>query len=144
MNINLKALRFSGFNISLSRVQTMVGLTAGILSITGGLVAFFRPPSDKGKLVAIVQDAKTEKAVSDATIEVLTPADVLVTTLTPNSSGEVRSTLDEGHYRLRVSHPRYAQEVREVRLISGQNTEIHVQLRSGRSLGNTVKRVFHH
>jgi len=141
--MNIKTLRFARFNISLSRVQTFVGLTAGILSITGALVAFLKAPSDKGRLVTIVQDAKTEKALPDATIEILTPADVLVTTLTPNSSGEARYTLSEGHYRVRVNHPQYPSEIREVRLISGENTELHVQMRSGNSLGNAVRRVFH-
>ena len=142
--MNLKGLKFSRFNISLSRVQTIVGLTAGALSIAGALVAFFRPAPDKGKLVAIVQDAKTEKALPGATIEVLTLADVLVTTLTPNSSGEADYILNEGHYRVRVNHPQYVSETRDVRLISGQNTEVHVQLRSGHSLSNAVRRVFHH
>ena len=143
MNMSFKSLRFPGLHISLSRVQTLIGLAAGILSITGGLVAFFKPPSGQGRLVAIVQDAKTQRAVSDATVEILTPADVLVTTLTPNSSGEARCTLEEGHYRVSVNQPGYVSEVREVRLISGQNTEVHMQLRSGRSLGNAVRRVFH-
>src|SRR5881628_2326087 len=97
-------------NMSLPRFQAIVSLAAGILSIGGALVAisgFFKPAPGKGELVAIVQDAKTEKAVSDATIEILTPQDALVTTLTPNSFGKARSTLDEGHYRMRVSHLRY-------------------------------------
>jgi hypothetical protein len=129
--------------ISLSRVQTIVGLTAATISIAGAVVTFFKPAPDKGKLVAIVQDAKTEKAVSDATIEVLTPTDAIVTTLKPNWFGEAHCNLDEGQYRLRVSHPRYLSETREVRLIASHDTEVHVQLRAG-SLGNTVRRVFHH
>jgi carboxypeptidase family protein len=142
--MNFRSLKLSGLNISFSRVQTIVGLMAGILSITGFLVAFFKPAPDKGKLVTIVQDAKTERAVPGATIEVLTLADVLVTTLTPDSSGEARYTLSEGHYRVRVNHPQYVSEIRDVRLISGQNTEVRVQLRSGHSLSNAVRRVFHH
>jgi hypothetical protein len=141
--MNLRGLRLFGFNLSLSRVQTIVGLAAGILSITGALVAFLKPAPDRAKLVAIVQDAKTQKALPDATIEVLTLADVLVTTLTPNSSGEAYYTLNEGHYRVRVNHPQYASETRDVRLISGQNTEVHVQLRSGHSLTDAVRHVFH-
>jgi len=137
-------MQFPKPNISLSRIQTLVGLTAGILSITGALVAFFKAAPNKGKLVAIVQDAKTEKAVSDATIEVLTPLDQIITTLKPNSSGEAYCWLDEGHYRVRVHHPRYGSEVREVRLMSSQDTEVHVQLRGGSSFGNAVRRVIHH
>ena len=144
MSLMLKTLRFPGLNISFSRVQAIVGLTAGILSITGALIAFFKPAPDKGKLVAIVQDAKTAKAVSDATIEVLTPTDVLVTTLKPNRSGEAQYSLDEGRYRLRVIHPRYQSEVREVRLISSQSTEVHVQLRTGGGFSNALRRVIPH
>ena len=144
MEDSFRTLRFPRLKISLSRVQTFVGLAAGIISITGALVAFFKSAPDKGKLVAIVLDAKTEQAVSEATIEVLTPADELVTTLKPNWSGEAHCTLDEGRYRLRVSHPGYVSEVREVRLISSQNTEVHVQLRIGSSFGNAIRRVIHH
>src|SRR6476660_2628330 len=129
-SINFRMLRFPELKLSLSRIQTFIGLAAGMLSITGALVAFFKTPPDKGKLVAIVQDAKTEEALSDATIEILTPMDAIVTTLTPNWFGEANCTLDEGHYRLRVSHQGYLSEVRDVRLISSHNTEIHVQLRA--------------
>jgi hypothetical protein len=142
--MNFKGLKIFGFKLSLSRVQTIVGLTAGILSIAGAFVAFLRPAPDKGRLVTIVQDAKTEKALPGGTIEVLTLADVLVTTLTPNSSGEAYYTLNEGHYRVRVNHPQYASETRDVRLIAGQNTEVRVQLRSGHALGDAVRHVFHH
>ena len=72
------SFRFFGFprlNISLSRVQTFVSLGAGLVSIIGALVAipnFFKSGPAKGELVAIVQEAKTDRALSDATIEVLT------------------------------------------------------------------------
>ena len=144
MSINFKILSLSRPKISLSRLQTFVGFAAGVLSITGALAAFLRPAPDKGVLVAIVQDAKTEKAVSDATIEILTPQDALVKTLTPDWSGKARCTLDEGRYRLRVSHPRYRAEVREVQLISRENTEVRVQLRAGDPLGRSIRRLFHH
>ncbi len=136
--------RISRLNISLSRVQTFIGLAAGIFSITGALVTFFKPAPDKGVLMAIVQDAKTEKAVSDATIEILTPRDALIKTLTPDWSGKARCTLDEGHYRLRVSHPRYRAEVREVQLISRESTEVRVQLRTDESFGKSIRRIFHY
>ena len=141
MSISFRILGSPRLNISMSRVQTFVGLAAGILSITGAFVAFFKPAPDKGELVAIVQDARTEKAVSDAMIEILTPRDALITTLKPNWSGKARYTLDEGHYRLRVSHPRYSPEIREVQLTSSQSTEVRVQLRAG-SIGGAMRRVF--
>ncbi len=135
MGISFRILKFPWLNISFSRVQTFIGIAAGILSITGALVAFLKPAPDKSELVAIVQDAKTEKAVSGATIEILTLQNAVVTTLTPDWYGKARCTLDEGHYRLRVSHPRYGAEVREVQLVSRQSTEVHVQLRAGTSVG---------
>src|SRR5262245_24180537 len=116
MSINFRIFGLPQLNISLSRVHTLVGLAAGILSITGAFVAFFKPAPDKGQLVAVVQDAKTDKAVSDATVEVLTPEDVLITTLKPNYFGGAHCTLGEGRYRLRVSHPRYLSEVRDIQL----------------------------
>ncbi len=131
-------------NISLSKLQTFVSLAAGILSITGALVAItgiFKPAPGKGELVAIVQEAKTEKAVSDATIEILTPQGAIVTTLTPDSFGKARCALDEGHFRVRVSHPRFGDELREVQVVSRQSTEVRVQLRAA-SLGHTVRRLF--
>ena len=144
MSINFRISAFPRLNISLSKVQTIVGLTAGILSITFTLVAFFKPASDKAALVAFVQDGKTGKAVSDAMIEILTPRDALITTLTPDWSGKARCRLDEGHYRLRVSHPRYRAEVRDVQLISKESTEVRVELRAGAPLGDAVRRLFHH
>jgi len=60
--------------LSLSRVQTVIGLAAGLLSISFSLAALFKPASNKAELVAVVQDGKTEKAVPDAMVEVLTPS----------------------------------------------------------------------
>jgi len=134
MGISFRTLKFPWLNISFSRVQTFIGLAAGVLSITGALAAFFKPAPDKSELVAIVQDAKTEKAVSDATIEILTLQNAVVTTLTPDWYGKARCALDEGHYRA---------EVREVQLVSRQSTEVRVQLRTGTSVGGAMRRLFH-
>ena len=128
--------------ITFSKVQAIVGLTAGLLSISFSLAAFLKPVSNKAELVAIVQDGKTEKAVSDATVEVLTPQDAVITMLKPDWAGKARFKLDEGRYRVRVSHPRYRPEVREVQLISKESTELHLQLHSGSALD--VRRIFHH
>jgi len=141
MSINFRSA-LPRLNISFSKLQGIVGLTAGILSITFSLAAFFRPAPNKAELVAIVQDGKTEKAVSDATIEVLTPGDALIRNLTPDKAGQARWKLDEGHYRLRVSHPGYRTEVRDVQLVSKETTEVRVQLR-GAPLGDAVRRLFH-
>jgi hypothetical protein len=130
--------------ISFSKVQTFVGLAAGILSISGALVAFFKPAPNKGELVVIVQDAKNQQIISDATVEVLTPQDAVVTALKPGWSGKTSCALDEGRYRVRVQHPRYPETVREVQLIPSHTTEVRIQLRGSTSLSNTVRRLFHH
>lgn len=127
---------WSALNPSLSRFQSFVGLTAGILSIVGAVVSvtqFFKPGPGMGEIVAVVQEARSEKAVPDATIEILTPQNALITTLTPNASGRARQTLQEGSYRLRVSHPRFGAEVRPIQVVSGQTAEVPVRLHAGAS-----------
>jgi hypothetical protein len=128
---------------NLSRVQTIVGLAAGLLSISLSLAALLKPASNKAELVAVVQDGKTEKAVSDAMVEVLTTEDAVITSLKPDWLGKARFALDEGRYRIRVSHPKYRSEVRDVQLVSRERTEIRLQLRSSAPL-DAVRRLFHH
>ena len=130
--------RLSLMSPSLSKLQAVVGVVTGLLSIGGALLAvpqFFRPTPDAtvGQVVAIVEEAKTQKAITDARIEILTPQNALVTTLTPNYFGKARQSLEEGPYRLRVSHPRYAAEVRQIHVVKNRATEIHLQLRVGSS-----------
>jgi hypothetical protein len=144
MTISFRALRPSRLNISLSKVQTFIAVTAGILSITGALAAFFRPAATTGELVVMVEDAKTQQTVSDATIEVLTLQDALITTLKHTWSGKASCALQEGRYRVRVQHPGYGPIVREVQLSSGQSTEVRVQLHGNTSLSNTVRHLFRH
>ena len=118
-------------HLSLSRVQATLGIIAALLSIGGFLWAHFRPdkavPPDQGEIVAIVQEAKTGKPIGDATVELLTPKDALVTTV-PSTGGEGRRQVKEGAYRLRVSHPRYTTEVRQIQVVAGQTAEIRVRL----------------
>ena len=123
-------------NVSLSRLQSMVGLVAGLVSVSGAVFSvpqFFQPAPGMGEVVAIVREAKSEKAVAGATIEILTPQNALVTTLTPNSLGQARHTLKEGPYRVRVSHPRFSAEVRQIQVFSGQTVEVRVRLQAGSS-----------
>ena len=120
---------------SLSRFQAVVGTLAGIVSITGAafsLVEFARP-SNTGDLVTIVQAAGSRGSVTDATIEVLTTQNAIVATLTPDSTGRVTQELTEGVYVVRVSHPRYAPEVRRVQVVPRQTVEIRASLRAGSS-----------
>ena len=99
-------LRVRG-HLSLSRVQAIFGLVAALLSIGGALYGYLRPgrAAHTGDLRAVVQDAHSGKAVPNATVEILTPKDALVTTLGV-TTGEARSQMKEGPYRLRVTHPR--------------------------------------
>ncbi|MGH6953492.1 MAG: carboxypeptidase-like regulatory domain-containing protein [Alphaproteobacteria bacterium] len=115
--------------LSLARVQAILGIVAATLSIGGFLYGYLRPakPPSMGELILVVQDAKTSKAIPDATIEVLTGKDALVATLTP-TGGRATQALKEGHYRLRVSHPKFATEARQVQVLAGQNQEIQLRL----------------
>ena len=124
-------------NVDLSKFQTFVGLAAGTISIVGALLAvsshFFTPALGKGDLVAVIVDAKTEKAVSSATVEILTLNNAVVTTTSSGFFGKANSTLAEGQYRLRVKHPKFGAEIRHVQIVSGQTAEIRIPLHSGAS-----------
>jgi len=121
--------------LSLSSIQAIVGTLAGLASVTGAafsLVQFARP-ANTGELVAIVQAAGSHRSVPDATIEVLTPEDAIVATLTPDSAGRATQALTEGVYVVRVSHPRYAVETRRIHVLPRQTIEIRANLRAGSS-----------
>ena len=121
--------------LSLSRFQAVVGTLAGIASLTGAafsLVQFVRP-ANTGNLVTVVQAAGSRQGVTDATIEVLTTQDAIVATLTPDSTGRVTQRLTEGVYVVRISHPRYAADVRRVQVLPRQTVEIRANLRAGSS-----------
>ncbi len=127
---------WSRLNASLSRVHSVVGLAAGILSILGAVVSasqFFKPAPGTGEVLAIVQEARSQRGVSGATIEILTPRNEVVTTLSPDSLGRARAALQPGPYRLRASHPRFGAEVRSIHVRAGQTGEVHLRLRAGAS-----------
>src|SRR5712692_778772 len=131
-------LRPGDFTSTLSRLQTVVGLVGGLVSIAGALFAvtnFVKPTpvSNAGQIVAIVREAKTEKTITDAKIEILTLQNALITTVTPNYFGKARHSLEEGPYRIRVSHPRYAAETRQIQVVKGQTAEVYLRLRGGSS-----------
>lgn len=131
--------RLSFFNPALSRFQAITGFVTAIVSVVGTIVtipAFFASAPaapTMGTVVAIVEEAKTEKAITDARIEILPPQNALITTVTPNYFGKARQSLEEGPYRIRVSHPRYAAEVRSIHVVKGQTAELRLRLRSGAS-----------
>jgi hypothetical protein len=121
--------------LSLSRVQAVVGTLAGIASVTGAVfsVVQFARPANTGRLVAIVQAAGSHRSVADATIEVLTADNAIVATLTPDATGRATQELREGVYVVRVSHPRYAADVRRIQVLPQQAVEIRASLRAGSS-----------
>lgn len=129
--------RVSGFvrRISFSRIQSVVATLAGIASIAGAAfsVVQFARPGNTGELVATVLAAGSHRSVSDATVEVLTTENALVATLTPDSAGRVTQELREGVYVVRVSHPRYAADVRRIQVQPRQTIEIKTTLRAGSS-----------
>jgi hypothetical protein len=120
---------------SFTRAQKVVGLAAGLISIVSALMAvpdFFKPAPGRGEVVAIIEDAKTGKAVADATVEILSAQNnALVTTLTPNWFGKARHSLAEGQYRVRVSHPKFRAEIQQVQIRTGQTSELRARLRAG-------------
>lgn len=120
---------------SLSRVQSIVATAAGIVSIVAAVFSIspFAQTSRTGELLATVQEATTHRGVSDATIEVLTTQNDIVATLTPDVSGRARRDLKEGVYVVRISHPRYAAEVRRVQVFPHQTVEIRTTLHAGSS-----------
>jgi len=130
-------LKISGLvrSVSFSRIQSVVATLAGVASITGAafsLVQFARP-GNTGELVATVLAAGSQRSVADATVEVLTTENALVATLTPDSAGRVTQELREGVYVVRVSHPRYAADVRRIQVQPRQTIEIKTTLRAGSS-----------
>ena len=143
--------RMPWLSANLSLFQRGVGLVAGLLSIVGALLAmpgYFQPAVGKGEVVTIIMDAKTEKAVSNATVEILTLNNAVVTTLQTGLFGKASHVLDEGQYRVRVNHPKFGGEIRHVQVLSGQSAQIQIRLRAEaplRVIGdgvNAVKRIF--
>ena len=121
--------------MSLSRFQAVIGTLAGIVSIIGATFSLvqFVSPANTGDLVTIVQAAGSSGSLTDATVEVLTTENAIVATMTPDSTGRVTHELTEGVYVVRVSHPRYAPEVRRVQVLPRQTVEIRASLRAGSS-----------
>ena len=116
--------------ITLTKFQAIVGITAGFLSIGATVWGFLfatRAPAHSGEIVMIVQEARTEKPLAAATVELLTPKDALITTVL-TKDGQARQKLTEGTYRLRVSHPGFTTEVRQIQVLAGHNQEIRIRL----------------
>jgi len=125
----------SVLSVSFPRVQAVVGTLAGVVSVVGALLSLvqFVHPVNTGSLVATVKAADSRRSVTDATIEVLTSENAIVATLTPDATGRATQDLKEGVYIVRLSHPRYAAEVRRIEVRRRQTVALAVSLRSGSS-----------
>jgi len=127
-----RLVEFVRTRVTLPRAHSVIGIIAGCLSITLGIYSYLHLGKPAvpvtGDVVAIVQDGRTGRPVSDATVEVLTLKDAVVTTLGPGTNGQARGKLKEGTYRLRVTHPRFVAETRQVQVVAGQISEVHVRL----------------
>lgn len=120
--------------LKLSRLQAVIGLLAGISSLGGAVysgVSYLTAPA-VGEVAALVREAGTQRPVRDATLEILTPEDALITTLAPAADGWTRFALQEGSYRVRVTHSRLGGETRPVEILGGQTTEVRFSLASRR------------
>jgi len=109
----------------------MIGLVAGVTSIVGALYSamqYVKPTPTVGEIVTVIRAAGADTPVAGATIEVLTPENALVATLTPAADGQARQTLREGLYRLRVAAPRFDGQARAIQVQPGGSVEIRFAL----------------
>jgi hypothetical protein len=108
-----------------------VSLLAGLASLSGAAysaVRFVSPAARDGELRAVVRVGETDKRVAGATIEVLTPDDAVVATLTGDADGSARRTLPEGAYRLRATAPRFEPQTRAVEVHRDALAEVRFAL----------------
>lgn len=127
-----RLIHYARAHLTLPRTHSIIGIIAGGISISLGLYSYLHLVQPAalvvGEVVAIVQDARTGKPVADATVEILTLKGAVVTTLAPGAGGQSRGKLKEGTYRLRVTHPRFVAEARQVQVVAGQISEVHLRL----------------
>lgn len=116
----------------LTKYQSIIGVAAGVITIvaTGGSLIGLRGASTPppGELVAMVQNARSRVPVAGATLEILNAKDAVVTTLEVDKDGRARYSLREGQYRLRVTHPQFLPDVKQVEVQAGQRAEIRLAL----------------
>jgi hypothetical protein len=127
---------------SFSTMQSIVALVAGLSSIVGAAysaVGSFRAAPASGDVVAVVRDATTAEPVPSAVIEVLTSENALVTTMTPGDDGLARRTVPPGTYRIRVAHPAFVEQARDVQVTPNETTEVRLAL-AHRARGTSAAR----
>jgi carboxypeptidase family protein len=114
----------------LSKLQAIVGIIGGLLSVGGMLspMVGFATFQTHGDLVGVIEEARSRQPILDATVEIRTAQNDVVTTLVSMDNGRIHQALKEGQYRVRVNHPRFSPEVRQVKVIAGQTSEVHLVL----------------
>ena len=116
----------------LSSFQALVGLLTGFVAICGALLTFDMlspvPAKPQGEIVAFVQDARSRKPVADAKVEIFTAQNTVVTMVTVQADGRITRPVKAGTYRLRVSHPNFDTEVRQIQVQAGQRSDVRVAL----------------
>jgi hypothetical protein len=111
--------------------QTIIGIGAGLLTISGtvGSMVGFSYRTPQAELMTTVHNARSRVPISGATIEIRTPTDAIVTTLTADGDGRAQYKVREGAYNLRITHPHYLPDVKQVQVQGGQIADIRVALR---------------
>lgn len=123
------------FAPTLSKYQAVLGFVATVLSVGGTGLTLPRMlisaahGSPNGDVAIVVRDARVGSAVTNASIEILTTEDALITTVTSDPGGLAHHSLKEGRYHVRVRHPRYAMDAQPVVVMKGQRTVVPVRLR---------------
>ena len=114
----------------LSGLQAMVGVIGGLISVASMLAPMvgYATLQTHGDFVGVIEEARSRQPVLDATVEITTTQNDVVTTLVSMDHGRIRQALKEGQYRVRVNHPRFTPEVRQVKVIAGQTSEVHLVL----------------
>jgi hypothetical protein len=117
---------------SFTTFQSVVALVAGLSSIVGAAysaMGTLRPSAPPpGEIVAVVREAATGQLVRTAVLEVLTPQDALVTTMTQGDDGLARRTVSPGAYRVRALHPDFVEAVRDVQVAPSGTAEVRLAL----------------
>jgi len=112
------------------RAQAIVGVLTGVLSIAGALysgVNYLVAPK-QGEVAALVRESRTDRPLADATVEVLTTEDALVTTLAPAADGWTRHPLYAGKYHIRVSRPGFGSDTKPIQVLPGRSVEVRFHL----------------
>lgn len=117
---------------SFASLQSVVSFLVGLVSLGGAVYSamqFVNPAAQAtGEVLAVVRAANTDRALPGSAIEVLTPQDALIATLTADDDGSARRPLAEGVYRVRVTAPRFRAQTREVHVQRGGTAEVRFAL----------------